>query len=273
MFVSRIVSYVNHSPGRCACFLLTTCLLLSNVFLTACSPSISFGSSPGSSSPTTSSSELTLAQLHWCGKPSMLFRDEGAVTPTATTTRGITPTVNATGTVIPGITSTPTVGSVETPTATVLPGTPRTITDWSEVEASLGFIIYLPATLPAGSCLVNAQATIHDPIIGGSFTIGYLLPDHSPLSLSEAPLISQNTTFQCNPSNGTTPQATNTPKAGTPIVSPGTTPEVPLLLCSGAKGSTNTGMTNVVMSAQGNLDRLQQIFQNLQPNISWIPAS
>ena len=273
MFVSRIVSYVNHSPGRCACFLLTTCLLLSNVFLAACSPSISFGGSPGSSSPTTSSSELALEQLHWCGKPSMLFRDEGAVTPTATATTapGITPTVTATSTVIPGITSTPTVGGVETPT--VLPGTPRTITDWSEVEASLGFIIYLPATLPAGSCLVNAQATIHDPIIGGSFTIGYLLPDHSPLSLSEAPLISQNTTFQCNPSNVTTPQATNTPKAGTPIVSPGTTPEAPLLLCSGAKGSTNTGMTNVVMSAQGNLDRLQQIFQNLQPNISWIPAS
>jgi len=273
MFVSRILSYVNHSPGRCVCFLLTTCLLLSNVFLAACSPSISIGGSPGSSSPTTSSSELALAQLHWCGKPSKLFRDEGAVTPTATAAQGVTPTITSTSTVTPGITSTPTLGSAETPTATVLPGTPRTISDWSEVEASLGFIVYLPATLPAGSCLVNAQATIHDPIIGGSFTIGYLLPDHSPLSLSEAPLISQNTTFQCNPSNGTTPQATNTPKAGTPIVSPGTTPEMPLLLCSGAKGSTDTVMTSVIMSAQGNLDHLQQIFQNLQPNISWIPAS
>jgi len=200
----------------------------------------------------------------------MLFRDEGAVTPTATSTTvpGVTPTTTSTSTVTPGITSTPTIGSAETPTATVVPGTPRTITDWSEVEASLGFVVYLPATLPAGSCLVNAQATIHDPIIGGSFTIGYLLPDHSALSLSEAPLITQNMAFQCNPSNVTTPQATNTPGAGTPIASPGTTPEVSLLLCSGAKGSTN-----VVMSARGNSDHLQQIFQNLQPNISWIPAS
>ena len=270
MFVPRILSYVKHSPGRCVCFLLTTFLLLSNVFLAACSPSFSFGGSPGSSTATTSSSELALAQLHWCGKPSMLFRDEGAITPTATSTAvlGVTPTTTSTSTVTPGITSTPTVGSAETPTATVLPGTPRTITDWSEVESGLGFTVYLPATLPAGSCLVNAQATIHDPIIGGSFTIGYLLPDHNALSLSEAPLISQNIAFQCNSSNSTTPQATNTPKAGTPIASPGTTPEVPLLLCSGAKGTTN-----VVMSAQGNLDHLQKIFQNLQPNISWMPAS
>jgi hypothetical protein len=200
----------------------------------------------------------------------MLFRDEGAVTPTATASAvtGTTATATSTSTVTPGTTSTPTVGSTETPTATAPPGKPRTITDWSEVEAGLGFTVYLPATLPAGSCLVNAQATIHDPIIGGSFTIGYLLPDHSALSLSEAPLITQNTAFQCNPSNGTTPQANNTPKAGTPIVSPGTTPGVPNLLCSGAKSTTN-----IVMSAQGNSDHLQQIFQNLQPNTTWIPAS
>ena len=270
MFVSRILTYIKHSPGRSVCFLLTTCLLLSNVFLAACSPSLPFSSSPGSTTATTSPSELTLVQLRWCGKPSMLFRDEGAVTPTATSTTvlGVTPTSTSTSTVTPGITSTPVVGSSETPTATVLPGTPRTITDWSEVEAGLGFTVYLPAKLLAGTCLVNAQATIHDPIIGGSFTIGYLLPDHSALSLSEAPLISQNTAFQCNPSNVTTPQATNTPRAGTPTASPGTTPEVPLLLCSGAKDSTN-----VVMSARGNSDHLQQIFQNLQPNISWIPAS
>lgn len=271
MFVSRIVSYIKHSPGRSVCFLLTTCLLLSNVLLAACSPSLPFGSSPaGSSSPTTSSSGLALAQLHWCGKPSVLFRDEGAVTPTATSTAvpGVTPTTTSTSTVTPGVTSTPTVGSAETPTATIVPGVPRTITDWSEVEQGLGFTVYLPATLPAGTCLVNAQATIHDPIIVGSFTIGYLLPDHSALSLSEAPWISQNRAFQCNPSNVTTPRATNTPRAGTPIAAPAITPAAPLLLCSGAKDSTN-----VVMSAKGNSDHLQQIFQNLQPNISWIPPS
>ena len=180
----------------------------------------------------------------------------------------ITSTATSTTTATPGITATTAVSGTVTPTATVASGTPRTITDWSEVEAGLGFTVYLPSMLPRGTCLVNAQATIHDPIIGGSFTIGYLLPDHSALSLSEAPLISQNTAFQCNPSNGATPQANNTPKAGTPIVSPSATQELPFLLCSGAKDTTN-----VVMSARGSSDHLQQLFQNLKPNISWIPSS
>jgi hypothetical protein len=266
MFVSRISSYLKHSPERFACIFLAAFLLLSNVFLAACSTSFSFGGSQGSSTATATPSELTLAQLNWCGKSSMLFRDEGAVTPTATASAipGITSTATSTTTVTPTIG----IGSTETPTATVAPGTPRTITEWSEVQAGLGFTIYLPATLAGGTCLVNAQATIHDPIIGGSFTIGYLLPDHSALTLSEAPLISQNTSFQCNTSNTTTPQAKITPKAGTPTVSPSSTQEVPILLCSGAKD-----MTNVVMSAQGSSDHLQQIFDNLQPNVPWIPTS
>jgi len=256
MIVTRILSYLKHSPGRLICLLLATFLLLSNLFLAACTTSFSFGGSQGSSTATATPSELAIAQLHWCGKPSMLFRDEGAVTPAVTSSA------------TPGITSTATSTTTVTPTATVAPGTPRTITDWSEVEAGLGFTVYLPSTLPKETCLVNAQATIHDPIIGGSFTIGYLLPDHSALSLSEAPLISQNTAFQCNPSNGATPQANNTPKAGIPIVSPSATQEGAFLLCSGAKDTTN-----VVMSARGSSDRLQQFFHNLQPNVSWIPAS
>ncbi len=270
MIVPRILSYLKHSPGRLACLLLATFLLLSNVFLAACTTSFSFGGSQGSSTATATPSELAIAQLHWCGKPSMLFRDEGAITPTVTasTTPVITSTATSTTTATPGITATTAVSGTVTPTATVAPGTPRTITDWSEVEAGLGFTVYLPSMLPRGTCLVNAQATIHDPIIGGSFTIGYLLPDHSALSLSEAPLISQNTAFQCNPSNGATPQANNTPKAGTPIVSPSATQELPFLLCSGAKDTTN-----VVMSARGSSDRLQQIFHDLQSNTSWIPAS
>ena len=270
MFVPRILSYLKHSPGRFVCFLLATFLLLSSVFLAACSTSFSFGGSQGSSTATATPSELAIAQLHWCGKPSMLFRDEGAVTPAATSsaTAGITSTATSTTTITPGITATTAVGGTVTPTATVASGTPRTITDWSEVEAGLGFTVYLPSRLPRETCLVNAQATIHDPIIGGSFTIGYLLPDHSALSLSEAPLISQNTAFQCNTSNGTTPQAINTPKSGTPTVSPSSTQAVHILLCSGAKDTTN-----VVMSARGSSDRLEQIFHNLQPNISWIPAS
>ncbi len=267
MIVPRILSHLKHSQNRLAWLLLATFLVLSNLFLASCTSS--FGGSSNSSTATATPSELAIAQLRWCGKPSMLFRDEGAVTPT--TTASSTPRVTATSTttpVTPGITATTTVGSTPTATVTVAPRTPSTITDWSEVEAGLGFAVYLPSTLPRGTCLVNAQATIHDPIIGGSFTIGYLLSDHSALSLSEAPLISQNTAFQCNLSNGATPQANNTPKAGTPVSSPSATQGAPLLLCSGVKGTTN-----VVMSARNSSDHLQQIFNNLQPNVSWIPAS
>ena len=270
MFISRILSRMKHSPTRFAWLLLATILLLSNVFLASCTGLFGANSSPPA---TATPSELAIAQLHWCGKPSMLFRDEGstptpATTATASPTTGVTATATSTSAITPGTTATSTVGSTATATATVAPGTPRTISDWSEVEANLGFSVFLPAKLPGNTCLVNAQATIHDPIIGGSFTIGYLLPDHSALSLSEAPLISQNTAFQCNPSGNATPQTNTTPKAGTPTPSPGTTQGVSLLLCSGAKETTN-----IVMSARGSTDHLQQIFNDLVPHIPWIPAS
>ncbi len=270
MIVPRILSGMKHSPHRFAWLQLAAILFLSNIFLASCTSLFGGNSGPPA---TATPSELAIAQLPWCGKPSMLFRDEGTVptpttTATASPTPGVTATATITATVTPGTTATSTVGSTPTATATVAPGTPRTISDWSEVEANLGFSVFLPSKLPRNTCLVNAQATIHDPIIGGSFTIGYLLPDHSALSLSEAPLISQNIAFQCNPSSGAAPQKNTTPKAGTPTPSPGATQGVPLLLCSGAKDTTN-----IVMSAQGSTDHLQQIFNNLQPHIPWIPAS
>ncbi len=268
MFLSRILSSVKYSPGRGICFFSAIAFLLSSMLFVACSPSFSFGSNQGSSTATATPSRIAITNIHWCGKPSMLFRDEGAIPPTASATPGVTATATSTTTVTPGVTATGTAQNAGTPVATVVPGTPRTITDWSQVEANLGFTVYLPPTLLTGTCLVNAQATIHDPIIGGSFTIGYLLPDHSALSLSEAPLISQNTTFQCNSSNGATPQVTTTSVAGTAVAAPTTTQVIPVLLCSGAKGTTN-----IVMSARGSSEQLQQIFQSLQPGLSWIPAS
>src|SRR5262245_25425806 len=33
---------------------------------------------------------------------------------------------------------------------------PATLTDWSEVKSQLNFTVYLPSTLPDGSCLVAA---------------------------------------------------------------------------------------------------------------------
>jgi len=268
MIVPRILARVKYSPDKFAWLFLAIVLLLSNGILASCTGL--FGGSPGPTA-TATPTELAIAQLHWCGEPSMLFRDEGAVpTPTITVTVIATPNVTTTTTVTttPGTTTTATTGITPTPTATVVPRTPRTINDWSVVEANLDFTVFLPTKLPRNACLVNAQATIHDPIIGGSFTIGYLLPDHSAFTLSEAPLLSQNTAFQCNSSNGGKPQANTTPKTGTPAPSQSATQGASLLLCSGAKDKTN-----IVMSARGSTAHLQQIFNNLQPNVTWIPAS
>src|SRR5260370_14218017 len=95
---------------------------------------------PGGTAP-----QVALAQLHWCGKPVIIFRDEGA-----------SPTASATATSTPS-------GSSLTPTATATAQV-STVTNWSQVEPKLGFTIYLPQTLPQNSCLVSASGTLHDPI-------------------------------------------------------------------------------------------------------------
>ena len=241
--------------------------LLAGVLLASCSNPFGGNSQP---SPTaTLSPDLPLAKLHWCSKPAMSFRDEGAVptaTATATTTATATGSPTATATTAG---STPTATATATATATVGPGTPTTLTDWSVVKTRLGFGVYLPANLPRGTCLVSAQATVHDPTFGGSFLIGYLLPDHTSITISEAPLTSQNATFQCNVSNSSSTQKNNPPSAGTPqaTVSPTATP-VPLQLCSGAHETTN-----IVLSARRSVEYLQKTFNSLQSNVNWIPAS
>lgn len=235
-------------------------LMLSSILLASCSGL--FGNTSSGPTATPVPSQLALTKLQWCGKPSMVFRDEGA---------SVSPTASATVTTSPGATATATGGSGSTPTvtATTSPTSsgPRTVSNWSQVEPNLGFTTYLPVTLPGGTCLVSAQATIHDPIFGGNFFIGYLLPDHSSISLSEAPLNSQNTQFQCNPSGSASPQAKTTPKTGSPV--PATSPtQAPSQLCSGARD-----MTNIVLLARGSMDSLQKFFNALQPNVAWIPGS
>jgi len=177
---------------------LVSPVLLASVLLASCSGLAT------STTPTTA-----LAKLHWCGKPLLLFRDEGAGTAS----------------------------------------NPRTITDWKQVEPSLGFAVYLPATLPEHTCLTNVSGTIHDPILGGSFTIGYLLPDHSAISLAEAPLRSKNATFQCSPAPA------------------GTGSGAQSLVCRGAHSTTN-----IVFAAKGRMDELQKFFDALQSGVDWIPA-
>ncbi len=222
-------------------------LLFIGVCLVGCS-GLNVGGA--SSTPTTkgvtatsaSVPQVALADLHWCGKPILVFRDEGA-------SKSSTPTVSGTPT------------STETPTTAATPiATPKTLTDWNQVEPNLGFTVFLPSTLPQGSCLISASGTIHDPTFGGIFTIGYVLPNHDSISLSEAPLASQTSTFQCSPSSSATGA-----KGGTPT--PGPTVE-PVQLCTGARSTTN-----VVLSARGAMSALEQTFDALQPHVAWVPTN
>ena len=142
---------------------------------------------------------------------------------------------------------------------------PKTLTDWKVVKANLGFTIFLPSTLPIGTCLTSASATLRDPIVGSNFTVGYLLPNHDAISLSEAPLRSQKSAaFQCSISVNT-PGTSGGPKGGTPTATPG---QDPVQLCTGGRDTTN-----IVFSARGKTDALQKFFLALQPNVNWLPAS
>jgi hypothetical protein len=205
------------------------CLLLFlSLLLAACSMGNGTNTS-GSATPTTS-----LSQLKWCSKPSMVFRDEGA-SGTSLATPGAIPTA--------------------------VSGTPTTITDWNQVKDRLGFTLYLPASLSSGTCVISAFGTIHDPVFGSSFTIGFMLPTHDSISLSEAPLRSQDPKFQCNAS------ATGTP-TGSTATSASSGNQAGIQICNGAHNSTN-----IVFSARGSASNLQQFFNNLQPNVNWIPAA
>ena len=96
MFISRFSSVVGARfivPWRYVWLCLSICLLLSSFLLASCS-GVSLGG--GGSTPTAkpAPSQLTLARLHWCNKPFILFRDEHApVTGTATGVINHTPTV------------------------------------------------------------------------------------------------------------------------------------------------------------------------------------
>lgn len=223
-----------------AWWLLCACLLIASLALLSCS-GLSFGNGNGSGGKTPTAqpaaADVALNALHWCGKPLQIFRDEhapvsGTATPAATST--VTPSAN---------------------------GTPTTVTDWSQVEPNLGFTVYLPKTLPRATCLVSVSATIHDPIFGGSFTIGYLLPDHSPLSLSEAPLRSNSQSFQCSATTG----AKNA-RGGSPT--PTASPSVHVLVCTGAKE-----ITDIFFSARGTESQLKQFFDALQSGVEWAPTT
>lgn len=247
--IECIMQIFNEEPGRHAWswkkqaggfkLLLLLVLCLSLAACTDQPQGQNPSSSKSSGGTSTQATQQSLQQLRWCGTTFMVFRDLGASgTPAATLA---TPTATATS------------------TATV---TPAALINWQQFKAGLKFTIYLPATLPQGTCLISASGTLHDPVLGSSFTIGYLYPDHSSLSFSEAPVQSQNGAFQCSIS---TDESTKT-KGSTPTATVGPA-QPPQQLCSGVKEKTN-----IVFAARGTNETLQQFFQNLQPDVDWIPA-
>jgi hypothetical protein len=246
MLPPQLLNVIAHK--RRALMTIAGTVLLSSILFAACSGFGGGDTATSTSTPT--SSPLTLAKLHWCNKATILFRDEHApvtITATSGTPATGTPTASATA-------STP----------TPPPSGPTSVTNWSQVEPNLGFTVYLPKSLPANTCLVSASGTFHDPIFGGSFSIGYLLPNHSSITLAEAPERSNSLSFQCSPSGSPAPKAPQGSAATTPTASATTTP---LLLCTGVRSGTN-----IVFSAPGSQATLQQFFNNLQPNVSWVPT-
>src|SRR2546429_6851395 len=228
---------------------LSTCLLLSSFILVSCS-GVNVGSSAAGPTAKPTIPQVSLSKLHWCNKPFIIFRDEHA--PVTLTPGGGTSTVTAKATT----------GS--TPTA--IPS-PTTLTEWSQIKPNLGFTVFLPAALPAATCLVSASGTLNDPIFGGNFIIGYLLPDTSPLSLSEAPVRTNSREFQCTSSNEAAPQVPRSTNSGTPA--PTTSPtSVPALLCTGVKDNTS-----IVFSERGSEGSLKQFFDALRPDVAWVPRS
>lgn len=233
--------------------------LTTTMLLTACFDS---SGSSGSTPTVTPAGDLPLAQLHWC--PDVKMK---APSFTAYGTPGTT----ATSTSTPGATATAKPGTTPPSTATVAatPGTPTTLTDWSEVKADLGFTVYLPSALPRNTCLESASAVIHAPTVGGSFLIAYRLPDDTSIIISEIPLASQNTSFICNVYNtsNTTGQKHAASSTATPQITASPTP-TPLQLCFGAKSTTYIGL-----SARKSIKYLQQVFTLLQSDVTWIPAT
>jgi hypothetical protein len=192
---------------------------------------------------------VALAKLSWCGKPQEVFRDQAA--------SSVKSSGAQTG-----------LGAAD--------DKPKTLTDWSVVKANLGFTLYLPQTLPTGTCLLSVSSSLRDPVFGSNFTIAYVLPNNDSLSFSQAPLRVQHTVFQCSvsqdaatPVTAGTTAATGTVVATSTAVAPAPTKvaQEPLQICNGARDQTS-----IVFANRGTTSSLQQLLQNLQPNVDWMPA-
>ncbi|GER88538.1 hypothetical protein KDW_27000 [Dictyobacter vulcani] len=231
LFLRSGQHWERRSPIRAVLSLVCLLILLS-MMITACSDDTT---TKNSNSATPTPAPVALTQLAWCDKPHQVFRDEASSHEQAANgqTTGLGPA----------------------------DGKVKTIADWKTMKANLGFSLYLPKSLPAGSCLLNVSGSLRDPIFGSNFTITYVLPSQDAISFSQAPVRIKNINFQCTVSQDTrsTAKTNSTP---TPSAA-----KDPVQLCNGIHDKTN-----IVFSARGTTTYLQQFFQNLQPTMDWMPA-
>jgi hypothetical protein len=215
-------------------------VLLVGLLLVGCS-GLFGGNTSGANSSVQS---VALSGLPWCNnKPDGTFMDDAAATPT------------------PQATNSSSGASPKGGTATPVPANGIPIS-WSFFEANLGFTIFLPATLPEGSCLLKPFGWVHNTSSHNSFIITYVLPDQNSLTIAQTLQTGPNASFQCFVSPDP-----SYPKGATPTVV-AATKLAPLELCSGVRGNTN-----ITFSARWAPKQMQQFFNGLQSGVDWMPAS
>lgn len=122
----------------------------------------------------------------------------------------------------------------------------QTPIDWDQASSQLGFTLYLPASLPKGSCLVLAGGSIHDSIYGAHVSLTWdIAPDLSPLSFSEAPRRGAASKPQCEAS----------------------AQDAKASICLGSINDTS-----VTIVGRQSPTQLQAVFNALKPNVTWLPS-
>ena len=185
---------------------------------------------------------VSLNKISWCNNQTvMVFMDDGAVTTPPTSQGG--PNTNTLG------------------PAT---GTPVALKDWDTLKANLGFSVFLPTGLPTGSCLLSASGAVRNPISVSNFTLTYLLPDQTSLTITQTLQYDKKTTFQCSAMpdiSSSSPSSVSSQQGGGTGISTASTQ-----ICTGTHGTTT-----ITFSVNWDKQKLWQFFQNLQPNERWMP--
>jgi hypothetical protein len=209
------------------------CLLLTFCLLTACSDTKPSGAKENI---------VSLDKIAWCNNQKvLLFMDDAALTAPATSLDR---------------TNTDTLGPAT--------GTPVALKDWNTLKAHLGFSVFLPTGLPAGSCLLGASGSVRNAVLGSNFTLTYLLPDQTSLTITQTLQRNKKALFHCSAmpdspsSSSSNVSSEQEERKGTPTIG--------VQICTG-----NHGTTTITFSVNWNQQKLWRFFQDLKPNENWIP--